>query len=160
MTLRAYLREPVRPVVFVPVYFGYERLFEGRSYVAELSGRPKEKETLLGISSRCGSCAASSAACTSISASPSYLDQCSTRSIVRLARGAAGEDDKPGWLGPVVDARRRDPEAINAAAAVSPVNLLAMALLATPRQSMVEQPLVRMLELFAPCCARRRTARA
>jgi glycerol-3-phosphate O-acyltransferase len=38
---------------------------------------------------------------------------------------------------------------INAAAAVSPVNLLAMALLATPRQSMVEQPLVRLLELLA-----------
>jgi glycerol-3-phosphate O-acyltransferase len=38
---------------------------------------------------------------------------------------------------------------INAAAAVNPINLLSMALLATPRQSMVEQPLVRILELFS-----------
>ena len=29
MTVRSYLREPNRPVVFMPVYFGYERIVEG-----------------------------------------------------------------------------------------------------------------------------------
>ncbi|RYG87853.1 glycerol-3-phosphate 1-O-acyltransferase, partial [bacterium] len=33
MTIRSYLREPVRPVVFQPVYFAYERIMEGESYV-------------------------------------------------------------------------------------------------------------------------------
>ena len=33
--------------MFVPVYFGYERLVEGRTYIGELSGRPKEKESIL-----------------------------------------------------------------------------------------------------------------
>src|SRR4029453_19284834 len=47
MTVRSYLREPRRPVVFVPVYFGYERLVEGRTYIGELSGRPKERESVL-----------------------------------------------------------------------------------------------------------------
>src|SRR5689334_7045260 len=49
MTIRSYLREPVRPVVFVPVYFGYERIMEGDSFVGELSGKPKEKETFLAL---------------------------------------------------------------------------------------------------------------
>jgi glycerol-3-phosphate O-acyltransferase len=49
MTVRGYLREPVRPVIFVPVYFGYERLVEGETYIDELSGRPKEKESVLGL---------------------------------------------------------------------------------------------------------------
>jgi glycerol-3-phosphate O-acyltransferase len=49
MTVRSFLRDPVRPVVFVPVYFGYERLVEGRTYITELSGRPKEKESVLGL---------------------------------------------------------------------------------------------------------------
>ena len=49
MTVRSYLREPRRPVVFVPVYFGYERIFEGATYIGELSGRPKEKESVLGL---------------------------------------------------------------------------------------------------------------
>ncbi len=49
MTVRAYVRKPVRPVVFVPIYFGYERLVEGRTYIGELSGRPKEKESIIGM---------------------------------------------------------------------------------------------------------------
>src|SRR6202046_1977742 len=49
MTVRSYLREPRRPVVFVPVYFGYERIVEGRTYIGELSGQPKEKESVLGL---------------------------------------------------------------------------------------------------------------
>ena len=32
----------------MPVYFGYERIVEGRTYIGELSGRPKEKETCSG----------------------------------------------------------------------------------------------------------------
>jgi glycerol-3-phosphate O-acyltransferase len=47
MTVRSYLRSPERPIVFMPVYFGYERIVEGRTYIGELSGRPKEKESIL-----------------------------------------------------------------------------------------------------------------
>ena len=46
MTLRSFLRESRRPVIFQPVYIGYEKLLEGRSYLDELSGKPKEKETV------------------------------------------------------------------------------------------------------------------
>ena len=49
MTLDSHVRAPGRPVVFVPVYIGYEQIFEGDSYVAELSGQPKRKETLGGL---------------------------------------------------------------------------------------------------------------
>ena len=49
MTVRGFLHAPVRPVVFIPVYFGYERLVEGRTYLGELSGQPKEKESVLGL---------------------------------------------------------------------------------------------------------------
>ena len=46
MTLRSYLRDPRRPIVFLPVYFGYERLVEGKTYIGELSGKAKEKESV------------------------------------------------------------------------------------------------------------------
>ncbi len=45
MTVRSFLRDPVRPVVFVPVYFGYERIVEASTYISELSGAPKKKES-------------------------------------------------------------------------------------------------------------------
>jgi len=38
MTAHAYLRNPRTPVVFIPVYFGYERLLEGRAFTSELAG--------------------------------------------------------------------------------------------------------------------------
>jgi glycerol-3-phosphate O-acyltransferase len=37
---------------------------------------------------------------------------------------------------------------INAAAAVSPINLLAVVLLATPRQALPEQDLIRQVDLY------------
>ena len=49
MTVRSFVRDPKRPVVFVPVYFGYERIAEGRTYIGELSGKPKKKESVLGL---------------------------------------------------------------------------------------------------------------
>ena len=49
MTVQAYLKEPVRPVYFVPVYFGYERLLEGRAFTRELAGGRKRGESLLGL---------------------------------------------------------------------------------------------------------------
>ena len=32
--------------MFLPVYFGYERLIEGKTYVNEMLGKPKEKESI------------------------------------------------------------------------------------------------------------------
>ncbi|HUG99368.1 MAG TPA: glycerol-3-phosphate 1-O-acyltransferase PlsB [Gammaproteobacteria bacterium] len=150
MTLRAYLREPTRPVVFVPVYFGYERLFEGRSYVAELAGRPKQKETLLGILKAVRQLRREFGRVHVNFGEPFFLDAVLDGHRPGWRAEEISDDDKPAWSGPVVDALGEEIlKRINAAAAVSPVNLLAMVLLATPRQSMVEQPLVRILELFA-----------
>src|SRR3546814_9497463 len=46
MTVRAFLRQPTRPVLFQPVCIGYEKLMEGNSYLDELTGKPKEKESI------------------------------------------------------------------------------------------------------------------
>ncbi|MEP6635001.1 MAG: glycerol-3-phosphate 1-O-acyltransferase PlsB, partial [Luteimonas sp.] len=46
MTVRAFLRQPTRPVLFQPVYIGYEKLMEGNSYFDELTGKPKQKESI------------------------------------------------------------------------------------------------------------------
>ena len=49
MTVQAYLSEPVRPIQFIPIYFGYEKLLESRSFTNELAGGKKRKESLLGL---------------------------------------------------------------------------------------------------------------
>ena len=40
---------PQRPIVFVPVYFGYEKLIEGQAFISELGGAEKQKESLGGL---------------------------------------------------------------------------------------------------------------
>jgi glycerol-3-phosphate O-acyltransferase len=44
ITLRSFLRNSRMPIVFVPVYIGYERVLEGRTYLGELRGAAKKKE--------------------------------------------------------------------------------------------------------------------
>ncbi len=43
MTLRAFLRAPRRPVMFQPVYIGYEKLMEGKSYHRRTLGQVQGK---------------------------------------------------------------------------------------------------------------------
>jgi glycerol-3-phosphate O-acyltransferase len=150
MTLRSFLREPVRPVVFVPVYFGYERIVEGRTYIGELSGKPKKKESILGLARSL----------------PKLLRQRFGRVHVNLGEpielGELLDRYDPGWREQPVDEDARVPwvgkavdelagqimRSINAAAAVNPINLLAITLLATPRQALPEPDLVRQLDLY------------
>ena len=47
MTLQSYAQSNNKSLMFVPVNFCYERLFEGKSYLGELRGEKKRKETLL-----------------------------------------------------------------------------------------------------------------
>ncbi len=49
MSVSSFLREHTRPLAFVPIYIGYEKLFEGETYLRELSGVPKQKESLWGL---------------------------------------------------------------------------------------------------------------
>jgi glycerol-3-phosphate O-acyltransferase len=49
MTVNSYLLAPQRPIMFVPVYFGYEKLIEGDSFISELGGAEKKKESLVGL---------------------------------------------------------------------------------------------------------------
>ena len=149
MTVRSFLRDPVRPVVFVPVYFGYERIVEANTYISELSGAPKKKE--------------------------SWLDLLSSLKVLRERFGtvhvnvgepiqlnALLEAQLPKWRDMRFDDDTRLPavnalvnelalsimRGINSAAAVTPINLLATALLATPRGALPHSALERQLDLY------------
>jgi glycerol-3-phosphate O-acyltransferase len=150
MTVRSFMRTPERPLVFVPVYFGYERLVEGRTYIGELSGRPKEKESVVGmlrtlpeLRSRFGKVYVSFG-------EPLPLAELLAAHAPDWTPGTHVAEEKPAWLAPLCDdLARRIMCRINSAACVTPINLLGLVLLATPRQSMGEADLVRQLELYS-----------
>src|SRR5262245_8985017 len=149
MTLRSYLRDPRRPVVFLPVYFGYERLVEGKTYIGELSGKAKEKEsvfmllrTLPQLRKHFGKVHVSFGEAI-------RLEEVLARHAPDLA-ARSDRDERPPWLTDAVqELATRIMTSINSAACVTPMNLIALALLATPKQSMLESDLARQLELYA-----------
>src|SRR3984957_6911102 len=151
MTVRAYLREPKRPVVFMPVYFGYEGIVEGRTYIGELSGQPKEKESVLGLVKSVVSVLRSKLGKVHVNlGQPIALDELLSRRNPDW-RSASRKDVelRPEWISDAIaDLAVRINVEINAAAAVTPINLVAMAILATPRQALAEADLARQVELY------------
>ena len=149
MTVRSFLRDPARPIVFLPVYFGYERIVEGATYVGELSGQAKEKESVLGLlrslrklRERFGQVHVNLGEPIALEdVLDCYDGEWRTRTFeddVRVPWIAAAVDDLAG----------RIMRNINAAAAVTPINLLAIILLAMPRQALPEADLERQIDLY------------
>jgi glycerol-3-phosphate O-acyltransferase len=150
MTVRSYLKDATRPVVFIPVYFGYEKLPEGKSYTGELSGGQKRKESLFGLAR-------------SLKVLKEHFGQVHVNfgQPLPLAEvlerhhpgwrdtGFQEASGKPPWMAPMIDDLGKSILArINAAADVNPVNLLALALLSSPRRAMGEDLLASHLELL------------
>lgn len=150
MTLRSYLRDPRRPVVFLPVYFGYERLVEGKTYIGELSGAPKQKESVIGILRTLPALRKRFGKVHVSFGEPVHLDEVLDVHAPGRQRGVPEKSERPSWLAPAVDdLATRIMTNINSAACATPINLLALALLAMPKQAMLESDLARQLELYA-----------
>jgi glycerol-3-phosphate O-acyltransferase len=151
MTVRSYLRAPKRPVVFMPVYFGYERIVEGRTYIGELSGKPKQKESVRMLVKSLGSVLRSKFGTVHVNLGrPIALDELLGAHHPDWRTDTAEDNDaRAGWIGAAIaDLALRINQEINAAAAVTPMSLLATAMLATPRQALAERELVSQLELY------------
>ncbi|KAF1007710.1 MAG: Glycerol-3-phosphate acyltransferase [Luteibacter sp.] len=148
MTVRAFLRAPRRPVLFQPVYIGYEKLMEGKSYAGELSGKPKEKESLLGLLRGLKVLRQRYGHVTINFGEPILLTPMLEAASAEWRDATTDPDVKPEWLNRVVDdLAERIQININRAADVNPINLLALALLATPKHAMAENDLLTQLEL-------------
>jgi glycerol-3-phosphate O-acyltransferase len=148
MTVRSHLRDPRRPVVFVPVYFGYERIVEAGTYVGELSGQPKRKESIGDLVRALRVLREKFGRVHVNVGEPIPLDAV----LQQGGDGRRAELDEEGrapWVAAVVDdLAQRIMRNINSAAAVTPINLLAVTLLAMPRQSMAVSDLARQCELY------------
>jgi glycerol-3-phosphate O-acyltransferase len=150
MTVRSYLRDPVRPVVFVPVYFGYERIVEAETYVSELSGAPKKKESMLDLLRSIRVLREKFGHVNVNVGEPIVLDALLDANLPDWRTRKFDDDTRlPGINAVVSELSGTIMQRINAAAAITPVNLLALSLLATPRSAMVEQDLQRQVGFYA-----------
>jgi glycerol-3-phosphate O-acyltransferase len=149
MTVRGSLRDPAKPVVFVPIYIGYEKLVEGQSFVSELSGKPKKKESIGAFVRALWALRSDFGQVHLNFGEPIPLQPELDQRLPDWRDDAESHEHRPPWLPSIVDhlsgaILRR----INEAADVNPINLLGLALLSTPKQAMDERELAQQLELY------------
>ena len=149
MTVRAFLRQPRRPVMFQPVYIGYERLIEGKSYLDELTGRPKQKETVWALLRAAAGILRRNYGRVSVSfGEPVLLEEVLDLHAPQW-RQESRQEGRPEWISATVDTlAERIQVNINRAADVNPINLLAVALLSTPKFAMSERDLLIQLDVL------------
>jgi len=149
MTVRAFLRQPTRPVLFQPVYIGYEKLMEGNSYLDELTGKPKEKESIWSLLWGIPKVLRQNYGQVVVNyGEPIMLDDILKQHAPAWDGQPVGEDEKPAWLSDTVEAIAQQIQInTNRAADVNPINLLALALLSTPKHAMGEADLLAQITL-------------
>lgn len=150
MTVQSLLRSAERPISLVPVYIGYEHVMEVGSYLKELRGNSKEKEsgwqafksTIKALRQDFGQGFVNFG-------QPIALSQYLTEQVPDWRKSSGDADTKPSWLTPLVN-RLGDEmlTRINDAAALNGVTLVSLALLCAERRALSREVLENQLDLL------------
>ncbi|WP_396589013.1 glycerol-3-phosphate 1-O-acyltransferase PlsB [Bermanella sp. R86510] len=149
MTVRSFLRDYHKPIVFMPVYIGYEKVFEGGTYIGELRGQSKKKESLLGVFKTFKDLKRNFGKVYLSFGDPIDLDHYLEQENPGWKQQDHGPEYRPKWANKAVSNLSIEVVTqINKAAALNPINMVSLALLATPKQSMDETILAQTLNLY------------
>ncbi len=148
MTAHAYLRDPRTPVVFIPVYFGYERLLEGRAFTSELAGGKKQKETVFALLKSLKTLREEYGNVYVNFGQPIELNHLLDEHRQNW-RDESIELTRPDWLSPVIDDLGESiMQSINDAACVTPISLLSMAMLSTRQGTLGKSELIDQMQMY------------
>lgn len=149
MTARSYLRDFSRPIAFVPAYIGYERLFEGRTYIGELQGKAKQKESIWSLLMTVRKLKKNFGKVHLSFGQPIMLETMLDKANLAWRDTPVPDDAKLPWFTNTVDHLAENINTnINRAAVVNPINLMALALLSNPKHAMDEDALLRQLSIY------------
>jgi glycerol-3-phosphate O-acyltransferase len=149
MTVRSYLRDYSRPIAFVPAYIGYERLFEGRTYIGELQGKAKKKENIWDLLMTVRKLKKQFGQVHLNFGEPILLEPLLNQANHAWRETSAADTMKTPWLTQTIDVLAETISThVNQAAVINPINLLALALLSSPKHAMDEDALVRQIGLY------------
>lgn len=149
MTVRGFLRDRQKPVAFIPVYLGYDKLMESKAYQAELMGEDKKAETfattlksIFSVRGRYGKVQVNFG-------EPLFLNQVLDQQKANWRSEAVGSGARPEWLSQTVQSSAvQIMQRINQASHINGVNLVACVLLASEKQRVPENQMGPLLELF------------
>ncbi len=149
MTLSSYLRTSRLPILFVPVYIGYERVLEGRTYLGELRGASKKKESIFDIFKVISALKLRFGTVAVNFGEPIRLSEFLDQQQPDWRSDNQPPHYRPEWLNNVTrQLGERIARHLNDAAAINPVNMVALALLSTSRLALDQPTLAQVLDLL------------
>lgn len=138
MLLESQARATERPILIIPVYIGYDRLTEARSYLREMTGATKRKESVGAViksrkvlKQRFGS---------------AYINFGTPMLLKEVMRRSS--ESSQYFSKPASYLAHEIMEHINRAVCVTPVALVATALLAVPQRALSEKDLLETLGMW------------
>lgn len=146
MTVNSHLREPAKPVVFIPTYISYERIMEGATYVGELKGKPKESENWLGILKTARKIERIFGTVHLVFGEPLHLNDFMQKFSVKPMENS--DENTKNTHAMVQNLGVKVMQNINKAAVVNPVSLLALVLLSTPNLALDENQCIQQIQLY------------
>ncbi|MBV2130911.1 glycerol-3-phosphate 1-O-acyltransferase PlsB [Arsukibacterium indicum] len=149
MTVQSMLRGIERPVTLVPVYLGYEHVMEVSTYVNELQGSGKKKESIGGVLKAIRNLRDYGYGYVNFG-EPIQLNQYLNQQVTDWKSNIHPlEVQKPNWLNPLVaKLANQVMQHINQAAALNATNLIALSILATDKHIMTRDELSQQLDLY------------
>lgn len=145
MTLQSILRGVDRPISIVPVYIGYEHVMEVNTYLGELAGQKKKKESVLGVFKTLRKLKNYGKGNVNFG-EPININQYLNQHQPDW-RATSESNDKPKWLTPAVGKLADDVMVkINNAAAINAVTLISCILLSTDKHAITKDELLKLME--------------
>jgi len=149
MTLQAMLRDQSRPITLVPVYLGYDHVMEVSTYVKELSGANKKKESafqVLGIAKKLRNYGQAFVNF----GEPINLNQYLNQHVENWRDDMnMPVESQPEWLhSTTVNLANKVMEHINSAAAVNSLTICALILHAAPHKALSREILVKQIDSY------------
>ncbi|MES2682809.1 MAG: glycerol-3-phosphate 1-O-acyltransferase PlsB [Pseudomonadota bacterium] len=147
MVVESALRQRTRPVALVPIYIGYDKVWEVGSYFKELKGAKKEKESVEGLLKATKILGKSHGKAYLNFGEPLLLHPYADAELPGWREAfMPGTDTRPnGYSMFVRTLAEENARRINAAAVVNPCSLAATALLASPRGAASEDEIVEQI---------------
>lgn len=150
MTLSSYLRDQQKPIAFIPVFFGYEKVLEGSSYQGELRGKEKKKESIFGLFKSLKNLRRSFGKVSVNFGDPIFLKDYLDQNEPNWKKDTGTQEQKPEWFPKTVAKLSTEiVTRINASAAINPINMTSLVLLSTERHAMDAKVLANLMSSFS-----------
>lgn len=150
MTVQSYVRNSDKPVAYVPVYLGYDKVMELRTYQTELRGSAKRKESVGQLFKARRVLKTNYGKAYMGFGEPIYLKEFLDAAHPNWRQEEFDPEHRPKWLSPVVSSLATEAlTRVNSAAVVSPLALFSLVILSSPQKAMAEEDLLYLMDKLA-----------